>query len=62
MIYLTETIKFNNTDLYLAVTAIREGLNSSANTSWPLFFNNIDDLETFESLIFFQILFPDISF
>ena len=62
IIDLIKIITFNNTGLDWVVTAVKKWLNSSINTNWHLVFNNIDNLEIFKSLIFFQILFPDMSF
>lgn len=53
MIDSTGTITFNDTVLDWAVTAVREWLNRSANTSWLLVFDNVDDLETFRVSDFF---------
>lgn len=57
IIDLIRTIISNNTGLDWVVTAVRKWLNHSANTSWLLVYDNVDNFETPKSLIFFQILF-----
>ena len=49
----TGRIIVNETVLNQVVSAVREWLNRSGNTSWLLVFDNVDDLETFGISDFF---------
>lgn len=53
MIDETGNIISSDTVSVRAVSAIREWLNRSGNTSWLLVFDNVDDLETFRVSDFF---------
>jgi hypothetical protein len=49
----TGRIILNETVLNQVVSAVREWLNRSGNTSWLLVYDNVDDLETFRISNFF---------
>ena len=53
MIDKTGKIILNETTSVQAVSAMREWLNRSDNTSWLLIFDNVDDLGTFRISDFF---------